>query len=384
MGIRPRTYNEMVADAVSYLSNNTNITYLEPGSTARALLDATMLEVAKLQDFVVTNFENSFLSNAKGPYLDIIGNSFGIARKLEGRAKVYKEDAAIRFYVRSGTLGQRLPHPTDTTKGLIPANTTLSNPDGTAQYSVSEDTIFPINSKSVYVDAIASSTGSAGNLGVNQLTVNSLNISDVYSTNDITITVGSDQESDDAYRYRISKAFTTKFGATSAAIATAANSIAGVSISELVPFARGAGTFDVLLVPRGNRLSKSTKDQALRAIESVTAYGISAKIKEPEYVPICITAKLRFAPGTEQGQQNALKDLVQSVILNFLSGIRIGGELVINQLKAAILNTNQQILDVTILELCIDNRPRGIRDYKLASDELFIPDELNSDPIQVL
>jgi len=384
MGIRPRTYNEMVSDAITYLSNNTNITYLEAGSIARALVDATMLEVAKLQDFVVTNFENSFLSNAKGPYLDIIGNSFGIARKLEGRAKVYKEDAAIRFYVRSGTLGQRLPHPTDNTKGLIPANTTVTNPDGTAQYSVSEDLLFPINAKSVYVDAIASSTGSAGNIGVNQLTVNSLNISDVYSTNDITITVGSDQESDDAYRYRISKAFTTKFGATSASIATAANSIAGVSVSELVPFARGAGTFDVLLVPRGNRLSKSTKDQALRAIESVTAYGISARIKEPEYIPICLTVKLRFASGTEQGEQTALRDLVQSVILNFLGGIKIGGELIINQLKAAILNTNQQILDVNILELCIDGRPRGIRDYKLASDELLIPDEDNSDPIQVL
>ena len=384
MGLRPRTYNEMVADAVAYLSNNTNITYLEAGSIARAMVDASMLEIARLQDFVSTNFENSFLSNAKGPYLDLIGNSFGIARKLEGMAKVYKQDAAIKFYVITVTLSQRLPHPTDNTKGLIPANTSISNPDGTAQYSTLVDTIFPLNAKSVYVDAIASSTGAAGNIGTNQLTVNSLGLSDVYSTNDITITVGSDQESDDAYRYRISKAFTTKFSATSAAISTAANSVAGVSTAELIPYARGAGTFDVLLVPRGNRLSKSTKDQALRSVESVTAYGISPRIREPEYVPICITVKLRFEPGIEQGEQDAIKDIAQSSILNFLASIKIGGELVINQLKAAIINANPKIIDLSILELCIDNRPRGIRDYKLAPDELFIPDEDNSDPIQVL
>ncbi len=384
MSIRQRTYSEMISQAISYLQNNTNVTYLEQGSIARAMLDATMLEIARLQDFVITNYENSFLTNAKGPFLDLIGNSFGLARKSQGRAKISKEDGIIRFYTKSGGLGQKLRHPTDPTRGLIPANTTVSNPDGTAQYSVIEDIIFPINQRSVYVDAIASVSGAAGNIGANQLTINSLNDAEIYSTNDTAIVIGEDQESDDTYRFRISKAFTTKFAATSASVSLAANAIPGVSRSDLFPYARGAGTFDVLLVPRGNKLGKITKDQALRAIESVTAYGVSPRVREPEYLGIELMVRLRFDSTAEEGEKSAIRDTTQSAILNYLGGIPIGGELIINQLKSTILNVSSKIIDMSILEICIDDRPRAIRNYTLGPDELFIPSESSVDPIQVL
>jgi uncharacterized phage protein gp47/JayE len=383
MAIKQRTLGEMTSDAINYLSNNTSITYLEQGSTARALIDATLLEVARLQDFVITNYENSFLSNAKGPYLDVIGNGFGIARKSTGRARVSSEDGAIRFYVRTGTLGQRLRHPSDPTKGLIPANTTITNPDGTVQYFTTEDTTFPVNLRSVYVDAVSSISGTQGNIGVNQLTINSLNNSEIFSTNDITIAVGEDQESDDQYRLRIAKAFTTKFSATSASIQLAANAVPGVSRSDLYQFARGAGTYDLLLVPRGNKVSKITRDQALRALESVTAYGVSARVREPNYVSIALSARLRFDATAEDGERNAIKDIVQSAVLSYLGNIPLGGELIINQLRANILGVSPKVIDVTILELCIDGRNRVIRNYRLEADELLIPSE-DSDPIQIL
>ncbi len=374
----------MRSDAINYLSTNTKITYLEQGSTAIGLVDATILEIARLQDFVITNYENSYLSNAVGPYLDVIGNSFGIPRNSQSRAIVSREDGAIRFYVRTGTLGQRLKHPDDPTKGLIPANTTVINTEGTAQFVVLEDVVFPVNMRSVYVDAISSTTGSSGNIGANQLIVNSFNNPEIFSTNDISITVGEDQETDDQYRLRISKAFTTKFSATSSSIQLAANAVPGVSRSDLYQFARGAGTYDLLLVPRGNKISKTTRDQALRALESVTAYGVSARVREPNYITIALSARLRFDTTAEEGERNAIRDLVQSAVLAYLGNIPLGGELIISQLKATALGVSPKIVDISLLELCIDDRNRVIRNYKLAPDEIFIPSEESSDPIQIL
>ncbi|MHA2062799.1 MAG: baseplate J/gp47 family protein [Candidatus Thorarchaeota archaeon] len=367
----------MTSDAVEYLSENTDITFLEQGSIARGLVDASMLEIARLQDFVATNFDNSFLSTAKGPFLDLFGEALGTPRKLETKARIFKEDGAIRFYVRNGTLGQRLPDPNDPTKGRIPSGTLVSSASGDIQYSVSEDTTFPLNRRSVFVGATSVIKGTGPNVGPNQLVVHSLSDSTVFVINDIAITTGQDLESDEDYRFRLTRAFSTRFSSNSAAVNVAATSIAGVVQANLVPFARGAGTFDVLVVPRGNRLPKSVRDQALSAIELVSAYGISPAVREPVYVPVRVSVRLRFLQGTSEGLKDAIRDNAQFAILNYIGNIPLGGELVINQLRSSILSSSENLVDLTLLELCIDGKPNAIRNFKLERDELFTPDDRN-------
>lgn len=375
MSVRIRKFDDQVAQAISYLGTNTPITYLEPGSISRALVDATMLEVSRLQDFVAVNYENSFLSTAQGPFLDLFGEMYNIPRVTSSRAKVYKEDQTIRFYVRSGTLGSRLANPSNASQGLIPKGTSITNAAGTVEFVVTEGTVFPVNAKQAYVPAQAAAAGAEANVGVNQLTIHSLSAADVYVTNDLAITTGTDLEPDEQYRFRLSRAFSTRFSSNETAVSVAASTIPGVSRVELVPYARGSGTFDVLVIPQRNRLSKAVKDSALRAVEAVAAYGISPKIREPEYVPFVITARLRFAAGTSEGEKNVARTLAQSAILSYIATIPIGGELVINQLRSAALAPSEQIVDITILELCIDGRARGIRNFTLMEDEILVPSD---------
>jgi uncharacterized phage protein gp47/JayE len=271
-------------------------------------------------------------------------------------------------------MGQRLQDPLDSTRGLIPRGTIVSNAAGDVRYSVREDTTFPLNVKSVHVGATSLSTGSAGNIGPNLLTSHTLSNSDVLVTNDIAISTGADDENDDDYRFRLSRAFSTRFSNNSAAIQVAATSIDGVSRAEIVPFSRGAGTFDILLIPRGNKLPRSVADEAARAIDRVTAYGISARVKEPEYVAVKLTIRLRYAKETEEGLKDAIRDQVQSSVLSYLGNIPLNGELVINQIRATVLGVSPNIIDLSILELCVDGRPQAIRNQKLAPDELFVPD----------
>lgn len=373
----------MVRDSLRYLVSNTDISYVSQGSVAKALLEASNLEVSRLQDFAASILDNTFLSTASGVYLDLFGEMLNLPRITDRIAQVSADDGAVRFYVDSGTLGSRLRLGTSN-QALIPVGTTVSNAEGTVTFRVTADQTFPINARSVFVTVKADASGTGYNVGANQLTVHSLSASDVKVTNDIAITTGTDIESDAEYRYRLSKAMTTKFGGNTTAIKLAASSRPGVSRVELVPFARGAGTFDVLLIPQGNRVTQSTIDDTRRAIENIVAYGISPKIREPNYVRISISVQLTYLNGTADGQKLAARSSAESAILRYLSTIPLGGEIIVNQIRASVLSSDPNIRDLKIVQMCIDGNPRVIRNIQLERDEVVIPDENSTNAIEVL
>lgn len=378
-----RTIDDMNLDSFRYLAQNTEISYLAPGSISRALVESTNLELSRLQNFISSNTNNSFLSTAVGIYLDLFGEMLGIPRLRDRRAVIAAEDKVIRFYSSSGLLGSKLISPTNPAVAVIPANTIIQTSTGSISYIVSEDVQFPIAAKQVYVPAISQDSGASFNIGSNQLTEHSLPDKTIKVTNDVSISNGGDLESDTEYRFRLSAATTAKFGSNATAIQLAAISNPGVSQVELLQFARGAGTFDVLLVPQGNRLSKTTLDATKRAIDRVVAYGISSRVKEPEYVPVKIAIQLSFKDSTLEGIKINAKSTAQRAVLNYLSSIPLGGELIVNQIRAAVLNSDKSIKDIQIIELCVDGHSRVIRNIKLRNDELFIPDE-NTESIQVI
>ena len=384
MAIKVRSFAEMTADSVDYLQKNTDVTYLARGGIARGLLDATNLEIARLQDFVLTSYSNAYLTTARGIYLDLFGDMLGLTRVSTLPAEVRATDSVIRFYVKVGTLGSKLPHPSDTTKGLVPAATLVYSLDRNITFSVTEAQEFPVNAKSTYVSAKATIEGAVGNVGVNQLTSHSLGDSSVFVTNDSPVTTGTDIESDEEYRFRLSKALTTRAGSNQTTIQVAALSQPGVVRAELIPFARGSGTFDVVLIPRGNRVSRDTIESVRRAVEASAAYGISAKIREPEYLPVRLTARVSFNSDVQEGRKQELKSLSEAAILRYMASIEMGGEFITNQVEASVLNVSMEIKDVSILELCVGKKARGIRNFKLAKDELVVPDRDSEDPILVV
>jgi len=373
----------MTKSSLGYLSQNTDITYFADGSIARALVEASNLEISRLQQFISTMLDNSFISKASGIYLDMFGEMLGVMRIRDRRAVIASDDKVIRFYVTSGTLGSRLVV-SDPAVGVIPAGTTIQNSDGSVVYTVSENVTFPSNHKYVYVPAVAQSIGTEFNVGANQLTIHSLNNSDVKVTNDIAISSGTDLESDEEYRFRLSRTMTARYGSNATAVQLAAIAQAGVSRTELLQYSRGAGTFDVLVVPQGNRVSRQTLENTRIAVEQVVAFGISPKIKEPEYVPVQISIQLQFKDGTTTGTKLNANTSVQSAVLQYIGTIPLGGQLIINQLRATVLNADANIKDLQIVELCIDGHPRTIRNVQLKKDELFIPCEDCPSPIIVI
>lgn len=371
--VTKKSFSDSVQDSIQYLIRNTGITYFSDGSIARALVEANNLEIDRLQQYVTEVFQNAFLSTASGIYLDMWGNTLGIPRLLPLQAETFVEDGAVRFYVTSGTLGSRLPDPNNSGQGFIAAGTIISDSNGEVEFTVTEDVSFPINSRSVNVPIRASQTGKAFNVGANRLTVHNLPTSEVKVTNDIAVTSGRDIESDEEYRFRLSRALTSKYGSNTTAIELAAITSPGVSQVNLLEYARGAGTFDVLLIPQGNKITESIKDAARNSISQVAAYGVSFEVREPEYVLFKVTLQLIFNSSVGEAEKERLRAQVQTSLLAYIAEIPLGGELIINQLRAASL-ISPSIKDIKILELYINCRPKTLRNYRLKEDELFVPD----------
>jgi uncharacterized phage protein gp47/JayE len=382
--VTKKAFSDMVKDSISYLLKNTDITYFSDGSIAKALVESTCLEISRLQEYLTGAFQNAFLSSATGIYLDLWGETLGLARIRGRRATTNIQDGAVRFYVTTGTLGSRLPHPSNSGLGLISSGTIISNAANTIEFAVTEDVTFPINAKSVFVPVSASDTGAGFNVGANQLTIHNLATSEVKVINDISITTGADIEPDNEYRFRLTRALTTRFGSNATSVEVASLTSPGIARSELLQYARGAGTFDVILIPQGNKVTLSARESTRRAIEQVSAYGISFKVREPEYVPIKITVQLSYVSGTTEGQKINIRTSAESALLQYIASVPLGGELIINQLRASVLGASSQIKDMKIIELYINCNPRTLRNVQLNEDELFIPDENSSNPIEVI
>jgi uncharacterized phage protein gp47/JayE len=309
----------------------------------------------------------------------------GVKRRESSLASSSSEDQNVKFSVSKGTLADKFPDKQDLSKARIPAGISVKTTDGVIEYNTSEDTVVDGSLKEAFVSVVSVNTGQDYNVGRSKLVNHSAN-SSVSVTNLKPIANGSDRESDQEYRFRLSNSVAASPTSNKIAVKLAALGNSDVANVELKEFSRGAGTFDVMLVPVGNTVSSRTLNLTQRAVESVSAFGVSPRVVQPDYVPFKISVQLIPIDGTRLGtlQSNVLR--AKNAILDYFESITIGGELVINRLRSAIISSvTDDIRDIRIIELCIDKRPHAIRNFKLQSDQLFTPDnEEDSEAIEVL
>lgn len=386
MAIRTKNLTELNTLSFDHLVRNTNgrISLLSPGSVARALVESANRHLEAFYDTLSINMAMAFVSQATGAYLDLHASLLGLTRRSNQSSRVASQDNAIRFYVNSGTLFDRLPRTGDMNRGFIPSGTTVTNADGSVIYIVEEDVVFERTATEVFVPARASVIGSGGNIGAFGLRKHSLPVTDVYVTNPVSIISGRDVESDDELRARISNSLLASEGSNETAIRLAALSAPGVSNVIIVPFAFGAGSFKVVIIPEGNRVPVQTLIDVQRLIANVISFGIFFSVEEPTYRRISLICTIKPVMGTIGTERKVIRDNVERAILSYIGSIPLGGNLVMTQLGAQIRNADERVYDYSIDALCVDGKHQLLHNVQLAPDELFLPDTGLSDPIKVL
>jgi uncharacterized phage protein gp47/JayE len=386
VAIRARTLAELNQIAVTALLQGTDgkISLLSPGSVARALVETANRHLEGFYEALSVNHAQAFLSQATGPYLDLHGSLFGVPRRQPTTARVAREDNAIRFFVSTGTLYDRLPKAGDVSRGMIPKDTSVMSADGSVVYVVEEDVVFDRSATEVFAPARATSVGSTNNVGAHVLRRHSLAATDVFVTNPVSITTGTTLESDGSYRARISASVLVAQRANETAVRLAAVSAPGVADVRLIPWRYGAGSFKVMVIPSGNRVPVEVLEFVRRNVESVAAYGMYFTVTEPKYRRISMVVGVSVVPGTLAGERDLVRTNVERAILAHLADIQVGGTLVMTALGAAIRAADERVYDYRIDALCLDGRHQLLHNVALRSDELFLPDTGLLDPIKVI
>jgi len=373
-----KTSHEMEAEAIQELLRSGLITNLSPGSRARAFVAVMSKQSGRLMDALDANIGMRFATSARGYFLDLIGQPLGVDREDASSPFVLKEDKAVKFYVTSGLLKDRI------TAGFIPSGTSIQTSDGGIQYIVPENTVFPDDAAETFVSATAVTSGSESRVGAGVLVVNSLGDANVFVTNDKPISNGGDQEDDVNYRYRIVNQWANKATANEAAVRLAVLVTPGVSDVILRPYFQGPGTMDVLITPIGNRVTEAMIVGAQARATRVAAAGARVTVRGPKYVPIYLKVRIDFTRDTPDTDKPGVRSDVRRALIDYLSDITMGSSLILQELRARVQQASEAILDHEILCFGIDGQPQMLRNWKLFDDELFLPNPDLPNPIEVV
>ncbi len=373
-----KDYGELVQDALSFLETNTDITNTSIGGITRSLIEIINKNVADYYDILDINMAMSFLSTAEGYFLDLIGSLFNMSRIRASAASITTVDKAQKFYVTSGTLHDKIP------SDVITTGTTVSSSDGLITYTVSEDTVFSVGATEVFVPITAQDIGSKYNVGMSVLVVSNLGVGGVYTTNIKAIVSGTDTEADSNYRYRLSNATLAAEKANEISIRLAALSVDGVADVIIKPYARGIGSYDVLVIPTEGIATSALLGSVQTSIEIVQAIGMKGTAIAPTIVPVNLEVKLIFTADTTDYEMTTIKTNVETAIEKYVVNIPIGGMFIVNELRQQIMDVSPKIKDHIITCYYFREEPHFEKNIDIYWDEMFYPDPSLTKAIRVI
>jgi len=373
-----KSLTELNEQAINDLQNNTDITNVSIGGVARSMLEVINKQLSDYYNVLDINQAMGFLSSAEGYFLDLIGDLFNMSRLQSGSATASVVDEIQRFYVTRGFLQDYIP-------GLqIPSGTKVTTSDNVISFTVSSDVSFDAGATEVYVPVTSDGTGTEYNVGKNALISNNLGITDVYTVNDKAIINGADTEDDNNYRYRISNATLSAEKANETAIRLAALSVDGVANVMMSKYARGMGSYDVLVVPTEGIADDTLIAEVQTAIEGVQAYGIRGTAAAPGVVPVDIEVRITFIKGVTAGEQESIRTRVKTAIERYTVSIPIGGTFILNELRQQIMDVSPKIREHTIHCYYFREQPNLLGNVTISHDEMFYPNPDSPEAIRVI
>lgn len=391
----PKSYTQYASEVLSALQT-TGVSNTSAGGKARALADIIANEMGILETNVFITATQNLLPYATGNALDAFGSIFNIPRLDGSDAQSTAADSNFEFYVLSGTFG-------DINNGqdiIIPQGTQIfTSASNGATYTVDIQTTLPAASSSVFFSASSTSTGSSGNAPAGVFDVSNFtnytqaDFGTLLVTNNFGIVGGSDPETDDNYRYRISLRLLSSGGNGEVDIRAALLQIPGIQDVIFNPL---AGTYQVYIYGVSPVVPPSLLTLAQAAMDANTAYPLTGTALAPELVGISLSTTLTLQSGLSILDQATVISNAQTAAANYINNLDISAELIINEIATVIMNSDTRILDIgnpdmPILEIYLwKSRIDGTRysqflinDYTPVLGERIIVEQSIQNPINL-
>lgn len=312
---------------------------LAPGSRTKMILDAVgavVADTAQLLDFAQ---QRTLFPNASGQVLDMYGELLGTPRIQAQRLQVLARDRTFRFSVAStfGALGlTSIPQGTlisstqDFTSGVFVIPQTIALPAGASEVFVSAESVI------AGVDAQA------------RVRFHNLNPA-LTITQLISLPQATQQETDDAYRARLSKVVLGSPTGNPTSLQQAALAVPGVADVVVLPRHRGVGSVDVIV----KAISPQISDNILYAVElacqEVLAAGMSLRVAAPDLVGLEFALEITWTPDATSARRAQAKQQISQQLSQYVNGLDIAQAFIASEAAAVVQQASGFILSSSIV-----------------------------------
>ena len=306
------TLTELQSSAQEFIQNRTGLTQFSEGSVGGCLTSMHASAINQLYDILDQAVQARDIETSSGTDLDALARPYGIVRRSGTVAGSNSSTGQVVFVNTTGS---------SVTINQSTAVWSTTNP-GTKFYTTSGITITAGNSGTVQVQS--NNVGTSYNIAPGQINASNTSAG-VTATNFLPITGGSNSETDDAFRYRISQAFQIAITGGSSSILGVLSYMSGLpGVGGIVinSEARGPGTCDALIVPGdGSVPDDSFLTSMQEQMASVVAAGVSVMVSGPTYIPVS-TQVIINTTGTSTNIDSA-RSQVSSLVSNYINSLPV-------------------------------------------------------------
>lgn len=395
-----KTFERLQGETINEMLAETNITRTSAGAKARTLLRIINRKLNRSYQEFDMNMLRAYLPFAQGQFLDYFGDMLGLPRAPAQRASAAISEKIVRFYVETGTFGD-INNNNDI---FISPGTLLSTgPNITGEvYRVTTGIYLDRTLSEQYMPVEANRDGTGSNIGPNTLIYHNFTdyteAAGLFVTNDSLIDSGRSIETDTNYRFRLANQVLASERANETAIRLALLSVPGVSNIIMQPFARGIGSFDILIQAVVPNTPAPVITACQEAIERVQAHGISSRAASPRLTGLTFQISITWRADVTQEDRNSIRASIQKNVSDYVNNLAIGQQFIVNETIERVMATDARILNMGTAAKPFDNisiyketklRDNNIKeellgDYTPDIDERIIIEESVEVPIVVV
>lgn len=327
-------------------ARNPALTDFEEGSNLDSLAGAA----AVLADLVVrqdlSNFAAQFVDTASGDDLDALAlDRFGLERKEATAASGYVT------FTRDGTSGSE----------PIPAGTVLRATVDGVSVTFTTDSAIEIadGSTTISVLATCSTTGTTGNVAADTVTtiVDTLGDATIAVTNGERMVGGAAEETDNTFRDRIRRYFSTLRKGTVSALEAGAIGVGGVAyaaVDETHRMAEDGGYVLVLVADAEGYANAALVEAVETELENWRSAGIWVQVEGAERQDEELALELGVVVGADQG---TIRAAVRASVLAYTDTLAPGATLYLSAVTHAAHGASGDIVYVSVSSPAADIAP---------------------------
>ncbi len=372
-----KSFEKLQGESMAELTSSTPITRITPGSKAKAVLQTLNKKLNKSYQEMDLNFVQAFLPFAQGKFLDYTGEMLGLPRLGAQRATASADSKAVRFYVDTGTFGDI----NGSSNISIPAGTRLSTQRGGVGivYRVAVTTVLLAGLSEQYVAVESLKDGDTQNLGINTLRFHSFTGLSGDPTllkvnNPGSIFNGASLETDTNYRFRIAAQALTGERANETAIRLALLVVPGIADLVAIPYARGIGTYDVIIQSVVPNTPANIVEAARAAVSRVVAQGVEVQVERPRLTGMSFQVSVTWRDGTPEADRRSIKTRIIDALSRYVNNLVIGEEFIVNEAIERIMAVDNRIKNIGSAQKPLDamfiHRESKLRDNKIKEELL--------------